>query len=1017
MIYALLILLGIVAIPKLPLEFMPKMDAPFVEIHVPYEDASPVEVCERIAEPIEEAVATLPGIKNMRTRCRQGYAYIGIELNSDVKMDYMVLDVQERVDAIKKDLPTDVRNIFIAKFDTEQFPVVMGALTFPQDRPENNELLDRYIVQPVKTVDGVASVTVEGMEERRVLVEIDQNKLTSYGVSVLQLFDALTAGNVTVSAGTVDYAGKKHNLRIVGEFKDLEQIRGLPVNANVKVGDIADVRMDHETPFFIGRLNQRRAYIMMVIKESGANTVQTCRAIRAKMDQLLTHPRLAGVNFKIWFDQSREITSSINILTQSGVEGAILAFIVLWIFLKNIRSTLVISLSIPISILCTIASMYFIGLSFNIITMSALIVAVGMLVDNSIVVLEAIDLEHRKGHTPFYAAIHGSKEVGLAISVSTTTTVIVFLPLVFTGQSSASVLMKQLGLVLSLSISSSLLVSLTLIPLFASRILTPVHQGLPRWYERMSAGFLDILRLALRHRFIALSAVGLAFIICVLILMWPMPFSKILEKHGYTAEPLIEKEAVPASLMKVVRISVKFDQKPPLQEIDARMHELEDLFMAKKEEWDIDTVAAIVSPMFTRILLVLPDDRNTKYTAFELQDVAMKYLDEKIHWAGISFDTSGEGMGGPPGMGQGTSIKVRGPEPNQVYDFAELIRSHLVGTPGLKEIKPIEAESESELHIMVDRDLARQYGFDTSQAGMAVSYSIRGVPVGQLLSTEIPLDIYLQLQEADRKTVSQLESMNIQNMRGEYIPLKNIAGFKMVPIPEQVRRDDRLITVRIPIIPEGKDLGDVAKRISLRLKDLQLPMGYSWVMGEELEERNEDLKTLGEAILLAMALVFLVMTAQFESFFLPFVIMFTLPFALIGVVLALLISHATFNVLSGAGCLLLVGIVVNNAIVLVDHVHNLRKRGLGENESLIQASSDRLRPIMMTALTTIVGLFPMAIGMNDTGRMMYSPLAISVLGGLTVCTFLTPFVIPLIYSISDDLMRWLKNLWALAREA
>ncbi|HUT56154.1 MAG TPA: efflux RND transporter permease subunit [bacterium] len=1016
MLYALLILLGVVAIPKIPLEFMPKMDMPFIEIHVPYEDASPVEVCERIAEPIEEAVATLPGIKKMRTRCRQGYAYIGIELASGVKMDYMVLDIQERVEAIKKDLPTDVRNIFIAKFDTEQFPVVMGAVTFPRDRPENNELLDRYIVQPLKTVDGVASVTIEGLEERRVLVEIDQNKLTAYGVSVLQLFDAITAGNVTISAGTVDYAGKKHNLRIVGEFKDLREIRDLPVTATVKVGDIADVRLEHEKPFFIGRLNGQRAYILMVIKESGANTVKTCREIRREMDTLLSHPRLAGVNFRIWFDQSREITSSIDILAQSGLEGAALAFIVLWIFLKNIRSTLVISLSIPVSILCTIASMYFMGLSFNIITMSALIVAVGMLVDNSIVVLEAIDLEHRKGLSPFMAALHGSKEVGLAISVSTTTTVIVFLPLVFTGDSAASVLMKQLGLVLSMAITSSLVVSLTLIPLFASRILTPVHQGLPKWYERMSAGFLSLLRSALRNRFIALFSVGSVFILCLLILMWPFPFSKVLGKWGYTGKPLIEKEAIPASLMKVVRISVKFDQKPELAEIDAKMHELEELFMAKKEEWDIDTVAAIVSPMFTRIMLVLPDDRSTKYSAFELQDIATKYLAEKIHWAGVTFDTSGEGMHGPPGMGAGTSIKVRGPDPNQVYDFAELIRDHLEGMSGLKEIKPLEAEGGNELHIMVDRDLARQYGFNTDQAGMAVSYAIRGVPVGQLLSTETPVDIYLQLQEADRKTVAQLESMNIQNLRGEYIPLKNIAGFKMVPIPEQVRRDDRLITVRIPIVPEGKDLGEVAARISLRLKDLQLPMGYSWVMGEEFEERNEDLKTLGEAILLAMALVFLVMTAQFESFFLPFVIMFTLPFALIGVVLALLISHATFNVLSGAGCLLLVGIVVNNAIVLVDHVHNLRKRGLGENESLIQASSDRLRPIMMTALTTIVGLFPMAIGLNDTGRMMYSPLAIAVLGGLMVCTFLTPFVIPLIYSLSDDLMRWLRRIWAALSE-
>jgi len=1011
MLFALVILLGSVAIPELPLEFMPEMDAPFIEVHVPYEGASPVEICDRIAEPVEEAVATLPGIQKMRTRCRLGYAYIGIELNSEANMDYMVLDVQERIDSIKKDLPSDVRNIFIAKFDTQQMPIIMGAVTFPENDPENNQLLDRYLIRPLKTVDGVADINIEGLEERRVLVEIDQNKLTAYGVSVIQMFEALRSANMTLSAGTVRYADKEHSVRIVGEFESLAEIRRLPVSDRVKVGDVAEVKIDYVEPFFIGRINGQRAYIMMILKESGANTVQTSRAVHQRMAELLEHPRLKGVKMKVWFDQAREITTSIDILTETGVVGAALAFLVLWVFLKSIRSTLIVSAAIPMSVLTTVACMYFLGLTFNVITLSALIVGIGMLVDNSIVVLEAIDLRRRQGMSPAEASIAGAKEVGLAITVATTTTIIVFLPLIFTEQSSASILMKQMGMVLALAIGSSLFVSLTLIPLLTSRVLTSMPTEMPGWYRRLSEAFFSLLDLGLAHRGKALASVGFIFLVSVLAFSWPAPFSKSLEKRGLTGKPLIEKEAVPKALMRLVRITVEFEHKPAIEEVGLKMRKLEKLFMEKMDQWDLDTVSTIVTPIFNRILLVLPNDRMPRYDVEQVSDMARDFIKD-INWPGVKLKIEEEGMhGGPPGMGRSTSIKVRGPDPEQVYSYARDIREMIKTVPGLKEIREIERLNEEEVHVIVDRNLARQYGFETNQVAMAVSYSIRGVPVGQLLSSEVPLDIYIQVQEADRKTLDQLESMMVQNLRGQYIPLKNIAEFKVVPIPEVVRRDNRLITVRVPVVPEGKDLSTVKKRISNRLSTLRLPTGYSWAMGEEFEEGMEDLKTLAIAIGLAMVLVFLVMTAQFESFFLPFVIMFTLPFAMIGVVLGLLISRATFNILSGAGCLLLVGIVVNNAIVLVDHVNNLRKQGYGPLESLRQASRDRFRPIMMTALTTIVGLGPMALGLNDTGRMMYSPMAIAVLGGLVVSTFLTPFVIPIIFSMSDSLVTFLKGVW------
>ena len=1019
MIYAFMAVLGAVAIPKIPLEFMPQMDAPFIEIHIPYEGASPVEVCEQIAEPIEEAIAVLPGIKKVHSRCRPGYVYVGIELSPSAKMDYMVLDVQERIDAIREDLPSDLRNMMINKFDTEQIPIIMGAITFPEDRPENNDLLDRFVLRPLKTVDGVAAVNVEGLEERRVLVEMDENKLTRYGVNIIQVFDALISANSTLSAGSVSYAELKHNVRIVGEFKDVEEIKSLPVTDKVRIRDVAEVKVEYVRPFFIGRLNKDRAYILMVLKESDANVVDVSQEVKRKIGELLENPMLKGVQLKVWFDQSREILTSIDILRQNGVEGAALAFIVLLIFLKNFRATSIIAFAIPTSILITITGMYFIGLSFNIITLSSLILGVGMLVDNAIVVLEAIDLRHRGGLSAVDAAREGSKEVGLAITASTSTTIIVFLPLIFTEQTQSSILMKQFGGVLSLSITSSLVVSLTLIPLLASRFLkeTATHD-LPRWYVRLSSFFEWLLRLGLARRRTTVAIMTTFFIGALLIFFWPMPWTGIWTSRDLNPpDPLIEKEAVPQALIRMVRFSVKFEHKPPLAEIDARMTELEDLFMSKKDEWDLDTVAAIVSEQFTRILLVLPDDRMPKYTAKEIEEMGKALLKENINWAGITIESADDQMGGPPGMRGSTSIKVRGPDAGQVYSFAEQIRKRLLPVPGLKEIKPIERTGEEELHVMVDRDLARQYGFETSQIAMAISYAVRGVPVGQIHFGDSPLDIFIQVRDAEHKNLAQLRSMNIQNLRGQFIPLNNFSDFKLIPIPQMIVRDNRLNTVRIPIVPKGKDLRQLSVEINQALQNFKLPMGYSWVLGEEFEDATGDLKTIGLAIILAMALVLIIMTAQFESFFLPFIIMFELPFTMIGVVLGLFLTGSTFNVLSGTGCLLLVGVVVNNAIVLVDHVNNLRKKGYSQRESLIQGSKDRLRPIMMTALTTIMGLLPMALGSNDTGRMMYSPLAIAVLGGLAASTFLTPFVIPVIYSMFDGLIVRLRRVWDQFREA
>jgi HAE1 family hydrophobic/amphiphilic exporter-1 len=757
MVFTSIVLLGVIALGKIPLEFLPKIDMPFINIWLPYEGASPVEISDTIVEPIEEAISTMHGIKKITSRCNAGRAEIIVELSGDSRTDYLILDIQERIDAIRDDLPEDMGPIMIFKFDTEQMPVIFAAIGFPEEREENNDLIEKLLARPLQTIDGVADVQVHGMEQKRITVDVDQGRLDAYHISVLQVYNSILTSNLNLSAGSIEHLDKKHSLRIVGEFVDIDEIRGLRVTPWITVGDVATVRHEyHKVVPFYGRMNQRKFYMLMILKEAGANTVDVCRRVNERIDDLLKEPQLKGVEVRVWFDQSREILRSLKTLRSMGTIGGGLAFLVLFIFLGNLRSTFIISVAIPMSMITVVALMYFLKLSFNMVTMAALMIAIGMLVDNSIVVLEAIYARRQRGEGLIQASINGTNEVGLAITVSTTTTIIVFLPLIFMGQTQNTIIMVQMGMVVSIAIAVSLLVSLTLIPLLTSRfmVLHTVHH--PGWYRWFSKRFLRILDWSMDHR---------ASAITILIILFLLSFG------AFFAPSLIEKEAMPKEMMRMVRVRFQFDRNPTMEERNEKAKIVEQLFMDKKDEFHIDTVAAIIGDRFTRISLILDEELPRGFTVDNVKKMGQELLDEKIQWPGVklSFDETSM-MGGPHGQSfSKTTIKVRGDDPAQVYAFAEQMRERLRAVEDIEEIKPLEREGKQELHIEIDRDLARKYNFDITTVAMSVSYSIRGSTAGRFTTRDRQLDIYIQLEEADRKSLTQLQQMSVQNLDGEFI--------------------------------------------------------------------------------------------------------------------------------------------------------------------------------------------------------------------------------------------------------
>jgi len=620
-------------------------------------------------------------------------------------------------------------------------------------------------------------------------------------------------------------------------------------------------------------------------------------------------------------------------------------------------------------------------------------------VDNSIVAMEAIYTRLQAGESPRKAAVDGVQDIGLAISASTTTTLIVFLPLIFAAASESVIIMREFGIVLCLSISASLLVAFTLIPLLAALWGTkePAKLVTPKWFVSFRDKYLRVVDVALRRRKPAILILVLMFALTII----PMA--------------LIENEYIPETAMRIVRILVRLDRARSLDEIDALVDKVESKLWAYNKEWGLESMTAFFNRDFIEINLFLPVYETPKMTRREVKERAKKVLDSEAHWPGVEYDMENMGFEGAPAGG--IHIRVLGENPDVLYQVAENVRQKLFKVEGISEVKPINIEGEKEIDIRFDRDLATVYGVDPTLTAYEIAYGIRGTQAGWVQNQDRQVDVVLQLRKEDRENIPVLQNYPMRNEHGKQIPLGSFVSIGPHPIPRAIQRENRRTSLQVPIEYVGRDLFRLKKKIEAALEGFPMPRGYSWTMGDQFDKIRDAFITLGTAIALAIILVFIVMVAQFENFFLPFVIMFSMPFGAIGVYWALYLTGNTINILSGAGMLLLAGIVVNNAIVLVDHVNILRRRGESRFQSLMGASRDRLRPILMTAATTIVGLFPMAMGANDQGRMIYSPLAISVLGGMLTSTILIPIITPTLYSASDDVVIRLKNWYKTLKSA
>ena len=1034
MIILALLLIGAVSLGGLSLDLLPEINLPVAVVVTSYEGSAPQEVENLITRPLEEVLGTVGNIKSISSISSMGSSVVVAQFEMETDMDFAALEMREKIDLVRDFLPEGAGDPMVLKLDLNMMPVLLLGLSGDRPAEELKTIAEDVLKPRLERLDGVASVEVSGGLTRQIQVLVEPEKLSAYGLSLAQVVQTLQAQNLNLSAGRVARGGQELALRIIGEYSAISQIAETalmtPTGGLLRLKDIAEIKDTYKVPSTYSRMRDRPSVTLSVQKQSGANTVSVVREVRRALEEL--KGRLPGdINTFTVMDQAKYIEFSLRNVAWNLVLGGLLAALVLFVFLRSLRSTLVIAFSMPISVVATFILIYFGKLTLNMMTLGGLALGIGMMVDSSIVVLENIFRHREKGLGPIEAAKTGTAEVANAICASVLTTVAVFFPIVFiTGI--VSEIFTALALTVSFALLSSLLVALTLIPMFSSRLLTADSGSVPgfsakkvknsegagpggsesskgrsltyrliyageRHFKNLEAFYRRLLELCLRRRALTVGLVAAALAGTMVLV------------------PVIGAEFIPAMDQGMILVDIELPHGSRLEETDKIVSRVEEAFSPYEE--DIELIYAIVGggsmgalggmgaggqrPSVGGIYVTLVPLEQRKHTTAEIvahlrQEVAaIPGAEISVTAMEASFSL---GMSSAP-----VEISLKGEDLAQLRLISHEIASILRDIPGTREVSTSLEEGQPEIQLLVKRDKADFYGLSAAQIASAARQAIEGQVATRFRTGTEEIDVWVRLAGEARRELASIENLLITSPLGQMVPLGEVAEIREVKAPVAIQRSDQMRVVSITSQLEGRPLAAVIQEAQRAIQEkIVLPPGYSVSYGGEFELMSESFQDLFVAMLLALVLVYMVLAAQFESLLHPFVIMFSLPVTVIGVILALVLTETTFNVVTFIGVIMLAGIVVNNAIVLVDYINQLRQRGLKRDEAILTAGPIRLRPILMTALTTILAMIPLAFGTGE-GAQMQASLAVAVIGGLTASTFLTLVFVPVIYTLFDDL--------------
>lgn len=1012
MVVLVVVLLGIISLAGLPIDLMPEIEIPVAIVMTSYTGAGPQEVENLVTDRVEDALATVSNIDSINSMSSEGNSIVIAQFNTGTDMDFATLEMREKVDLIKGALPDDTTEPMVLKLDPNSMPIIQIAMSSDVNLLGLQSLAEDELEQRFERIEGVASVSIGGGIEEEIEILVDQNSLSAYGLNTNALNQLISSSNINLPAGTVKKGREELSVRVVGEFKGIDEIRDIPITIPtgqvILLRDIADVSLVNKEITSISRAKGINSLNMSIQKQSGANTVKVADSINAEIESIRKeYPHL---NLDVVIDSSTMIKDSINNVVSNVLIGGIFAVLILYIFLKSIRTTLIVGLSIPISLIASFILLYFNGITLNMMTLGGLALAVGMLVDSAIVVLENIYRYAYEGYSKEEAAIKGAGEVGMAIVSSTLTTIAVFLPIVFID-GMVGIIFKDFALTVALSLGASLLVALTLIPMLSSKMLSVdldedknkkkkkldfIYNAFDRGLEKVEEKYKGLLIWGISHRKSVVFIAAGIFIASMLSLI----------TVGMEFFPSMDEGLISISLELPLGSRIS-DVNEIAEVIESEIEGIEEIDLFFTSIGSSSNMISSGSSNKGTININLVKLKERKRTTTEVTE-EIRAMVKDIAGAEISVEESSGGMGGGLGGADPISIKIKGNNLDVLEEISNDFKEIIESVEGAREVKTSLGDAVSELEVLVNKQNAAIYGLTTGQIISSVRGGVTGNKVTTLKLDGDETDIVMRVTGDYKEDLSDFEQMEIMAPSGESIALSQLADLSIITAPVQINREDqeRVVTVNSQIV--GRDLGSINMDIDKQLKEYDFPDGYYYDVGGENEEMMEAFGQLILALGLAIILIYMVMAAQFESLIHPFIILFTIPLAFAGGALGLFITRTPIGVTAFIGVIMLAGIVVNNGIVLVDYINLLRSEGKSVSEAIVIAGPVRLRPILMTTLTTVLGLIPLALGIGE-GAEMQAPMAIVVIGGLTLSTVLTLVFIPTVYIIIEDFSSKVKS--------
>ena len=1002
MIFTAVIVTGIYALINMPIDLYPEIEPPYISVMTTYAGANAADIETNVTKQLEESLNAVDGLKEITSTSYDNLSIINMEFEWGTNLDEANNDIRDILDRLYDYLPEGCDRPVIYKFNTNMMPILVYAITAKESYPGIEKLVDEKIINPLNRVEGLGSVGMMGAPRRIIYVDADPRKLDAYNLTVEQIGSTISAENLNMPSGNIKMGKTDYQLRIQGELNESDNLRNLVVgNSNGKViylQDVAVVRDSLKDISLEERVNGEYGMRIFAMKQSGANTVKVAREINQTIEKL-KKDLPPDIKIDMIMDTSTFIKGSVNNLSETLMWAFLFVILIILVFLGRWRATFIIVLTIPISLIMAFIYLFFTGNSINVISLTSLSIAIGMVVDDAIVVLENITRHIERGSSPREAAIYATNEVWLAVIITTLVIVAVFLPLTLVG-GMTGVMFNQLGWIVTITIVTSTLAAITLTPMLSAKLLKlrppKVNPG-PLSWERTFGRFMDklddfyvtTLRWALKHKRFVVIVAGLVFV------------------SSFGLFKYIGTDYMPESDESRISVSVELEPGTRVEETIKTTRKLGQLI---REKWPEVTIFSSSSgsddeggmfSLFTttgsnmiNLMMRLKDVDEREKSVWDITDEMRSEFQNYPEIFNAIFSTTNSMMGG----GNTVDVEIYGYDFNTTNKISEQISEKLKNMKGAKDVSVSRKKDKPEMQIVLDKEKMALHGLSTAYVSNCIRNRVSGLIASQYKEEGDEYDIKVRLLEEYRNSISDLEQLSIVSPAGKMLKLKEIGSVKEYwgPPSIQHKRKERLVTVSAT--PDHVPLGTLAEKIKAVIEDVPVPQEVIVNVGGTYEDQQESFMDLALLMVVSLILVFIVMASQFESFTMPFVIMFSIPFAFTGVILALFLTGTTLNLIAGLGTVLLIGIVVKNGIVLIDFTNLMRDRGYELYEAIAMSGKSRLRPVLMTAGTTMLGMLPLALSTGE-GSEMWRPMGITVIGGLVFSTIVTMVIVPVMYGV------------------